>query len=110
MQDALAMRFTFATTVTPTPSPTPTFDPDTITPGPEGFLVIAVLAIAVILLIADMMRRIRRGRVRADVTEQLDAEQARVDAERDARAPGTRSPSESDQPDDATGDDDAPRS
>lgn len=105
MQDALAMRFTFATTATPTPTPTPTFDPDTITPGPEGFLVIAVLAIAVILLIADMMRRIRRGRVRADVAEQLDAEQARIDAERDAESAENRSPREGDQPNDPTRDD-----
>lgn len=75
------MQFVFAATATPTPSPTPTFDPATITPGPEGFLVIAVIAIALILLVTDMMRRIRRGRVRADIAEELDAEEARIAAE-----------------------------
>src|SRR5690606_4547886 len=34
--------------VTPTPSPTPTLDPDLVTPGPWGFLVIALLAAAVV--------------------------------------------------------------
>ncbi|MGZ0710396.1 hypothetical protein ACWPKO_18870 (plasmid) [Coraliomargarita sp. W4R53] len=68
----------FSTTV---PTPTPTIDPDTVTPGPEGFLVIALLTLAVILLVADMMRRIRRGRVRADINEELDAEQSRLAAD-----------------------------
>ena len=57
-----------------TPSPAPEVDPNLVTPGPWGFVVIAVLAVAVVALIGDMMRRIRRGRVRADVSEQLDAE------------------------------------
>jgi uncharacterized oligopeptide transporter (OPT) family protein len=60
---------------TPTPTPTPAVDPDLVTPGVVGFLVTAVIAIAVIFLIWDMMRRIRRGRVRADIQEELDAEQ-----------------------------------
>jgi hypothetical protein len=58
-----------------TPSPTSAVDPDLVTPGPWGFVVIAVLAIVVVALIWDMMRRIRRGRVRADINEELDAEQ-----------------------------------
>ncbi|WP_396668036.1 hypothetical protein [Microbacterium sp. R86528] len=68
-------------TTTVTPSPTPTLDPDSVTPGPEGFFVIALIVVAVFLLVADMMRRIRRGRVRADVNDELDAEQARLAAE-----------------------------
>jgi hypothetical protein len=67
-------------TATPVPSPSSTVDPNLVTPGPWGFLVIALLAVAVILLITDMMRRIRRGRVRADIRDELDAE-ARADAE-----------------------------
>lgn len=62
--------------VSPTPLPTPTIDPSVVTPGVFGFIAIAFLALAVILLIFDMMRRIRRGRYRADVREQLDAEEA----------------------------------
>ncbi len=66
-------------TSTPVPSPSETVNPDLVTPGPWGFLVIALLAVVVILLITDMMRRIRRGRVRADIREELDAE-ARAEA------------------------------
>lgn len=63
-----------------TPSPTPTLpDPETVTPGAWGFAVIVFVALAVILLVWDMMRRIRRGRVRADINEELEAiEQARA--------------------------------
>lgn len=57
-----------------TPSPVQTVDPVLVTPGPAGFVVIALLAVAVVALVIDMMRRIRRGRVRADINEQLDAE------------------------------------
>jgi hypothetical protein len=60
---------------TPVPTPSSTVDPNLVTPGPVGFVVVAILAIAVILLVWDMMRRIRRGRVRADIREELDAEQ-----------------------------------
>jgi hypothetical protein len=58
-----------------TPIPEQTVDPTLVTPGPAGFVVIAVLALAVVALVWDMMRRIRRGRVRADINEELDAEQ-----------------------------------
>lgn len=60
---------------TATPIPEQTVDPTLVTPGPVGFVVIAVLALAVVALVWDMMRRIRRGRVRADINEELDAEQ-----------------------------------
>ena len=60
----------------PSPTPTPTIDPELVTPGPIGFVAIAVLAFAVVLLIWDMQRRIRRVRYRAEVAEQLDAEVA----------------------------------
>ncbi len=71
MHDALTTLARAAATPTPTPS---TVDPNLVTPGPWGFLVITFVAVAVILLIWDMMRRIRRGRVRADLQEELDAE------------------------------------
>ncbi|WP_106814374.1 hypothetical protein [Microbacterium timonense] len=60
---------------TPTPTPTPAVDPDLVTPGVVGFLFTALIAIAVIFLVWDMMRRIRRGRVRADIQEELDAQE-----------------------------------
>ena len=60
---------------TATPIPEQTVDPTLVTPGPAGFVVIAVLALAVVALVWDMMRRIRRGRVRADINEELEAEQ-----------------------------------
>ncbi|MFK4835960.1 hypothetical protein ACI3KY_09540 [Microbacterium sp. ZW T2_14] len=72
MQHAIAVILSAAPTPTPTPS---TVDPDIVTPGVVGFVVTAVIAIAVILLVWDMMRRIRRGRVRADIQEELDAEE-----------------------------------
>ncbi len=66
-----------------TPSPTPTLiDPELVTPGPWGFFAITFVALAVIFLVWDMMRRIRRGRVRADIDEELDeleAEQRTAD-------------------------------
>jgi hypothetical protein len=65
-----------------TPIPEQTVDPTLVTPGPVGFVVIAVLALAVIVLVWDMMRRIRRGRVRADINEELDAEQQAAAAAR----------------------------
>jgi len=59
-----------------TPTPTPTIDPDQVTPGVAGFIAIAVIAIAVVLLLVDMLRRIRRGRYRSEIAEDLDAEAA----------------------------------
>jgi len=64
------------------PTPTPTVDPVLVTPGPWGFVVIALLAVAVIALVWDMMRRIRRGRVRADINAELDAEEQAAAATR----------------------------
>jgi len=63
-----------------TPTPEPTVDPVLVTPGPAGFVVVALLALAVIALIWDMMRRIRRGRVRAEIRAELDAEQQAADS------------------------------
>jgi len=74
MQDALTALVRAAAESTPTPTPS-TVDPNLVTPGPWGFVVIAFVGIAVILLVWDMMRRIRRGRVRADILEELEAEQ-----------------------------------
>jgi hypothetical protein len=77
MHDALAALARAATT---TPTPVETVDPVLVTPGPAGFIVIALLSAAVVFLVWDMMRRIRRGRVRADIREELDAEQQAAEA------------------------------
>ena len=62
----------------PTPSPMPAFegDPNLITPGVVGFAVTFFIAVATVLLIVDMNRRVRRVRYRAEVQEKLEAEQA----------------------------------
>ncbi|MGP3536249.1 hypothetical protein ACTU3I_15740 [Microbacterium sp. RD1] len=57
---------------TPGPSSPPA---ELVTPGPWGFAVIAFLALAVALLVFDMLRRVRRGRYRAEVAAELDAEE-----------------------------------
>jgi hypothetical protein len=74
MHDALTALARAAADAAPTPTPS-MVDPDLVTPGPWGFVIIALVSLAVILLVWDMMRRIRRGRVRADIREELEAEQ-----------------------------------
>ena len=81
MHDALTALARAAADATSTPTPS-MVDPDLVTPGPWGFVIIALVGVAVILLVWDMMRRIRRGRVRADINEELDeleAEQKAAD-------------------------------
>lgn len=74
---------------TPTPTPTLTIDPDQVTPGVAGFIGIAVIAAAVVFLLIDMLRRVRRAGYRIDVREELDAEEAaRTEADGDASAAG----------------------
>jgi hypothetical protein len=57
------------------PETPPGFDPNTVTPGVAGFIAIALVAIASILLLVDMSRRIRRVRYRGEIRERLEAEQ-----------------------------------
>lgn len=57
-----------------TPMPEITVNPTSVTPGPWGFGAIVLLTLAVVLLLLDMLRRVRRGRYRSEVREQLDAE------------------------------------
>ncbi|MGB3374725.1 MAG: hypothetical protein WBA87_06250 [Microbacterium sp.] len=72
---------------TPMPTPTMTVDPDSVTPGFVGFALMVVLVVAVVLLIWDMNRRIRRVRYREEVRDELDAEQAAAEAERSDEDP-----------------------
>lgn len=80
---------TWLAMTTPTPSPSPTIDPDSVTPGVAGFIGIAVIAIAVVFLLIDMQRRIRRARYRSEIAEQLDEEQARSEQDVAGTAPST---------------------
>jgi len=63
-------------TAIPTPTPTPGFDETTVTPGVWGFVLTIAVIVAVILLIIDMVRRIRRVNYRAQVQQQLADEEA----------------------------------
>lgn len=71
----LATSIAATPTATPSPSDTGTVDPNLVTPGPWGFAVVALIAVAVVFLIWDMLRRIRRGRYRSEIREELDAEE-----------------------------------
>ncbi len=63
---------------------TTTPDPEDVTPGTVGFIVTFLVAVAVVLLIIDMVRRIRRVNYREAVKEKLrEEEAARVAASRD---------------------------
>lgn len=55
-------------------TPDPEFDPNTVTPGAWGFVAIFLIAVATVLLILDMARRIRRTTYRAQIQEKLQAE------------------------------------
>jgi hypothetical protein len=70
---------------TPTPAPGPgDFDADSVTPGVWGFVLTIAVILAVVVLIVDMVRRIRRVNYRAQVREQLAAEE-RESADDDPR-------------------------
>jgi len=61
---------------TPSPVPTSTVSDDLVTPGVWGFVVTAFVMIAVILLIIDMVRRLRRLNYRAEIRQRLEDEAA----------------------------------
>ena len=70
-------------------TPPPEFNPDTVTPGPAGFLAILFVVVAVVLLGFDLVRRIRRTTYRAEIAERLQAELAAKDAAEASAAEGT---------------------
>ncbi len=90
---------------TPTPSPAPQFNPDTVTPGLVGFGITFLIAVAVVLLIIDMVRRIRRVRYRDEIRQLLDEEQLRqLDQEVDPES-GRSDPSDPSDSSSSTGKD-----
>ena len=74
MLDTLAARL--AAVPTPAPSPSSKVPDVAVTPGVWGFVVTAAIGIVVILLVLDMIRRLRRVNYRAEVRERIAAEQA----------------------------------
>ena len=71
-------RLTIGRLVDATPSPVPTSNvsDDLVTPGVWGFVITAAIMIAVILLIIDMVRRLRRLNYRAEIRQRLEDEAA----------------------------------
>ena len=76
----------------PTPAPVTTLNANSVTPGLVGFLAIFFVAVAVIFLMIDMVRRIRRIRYRQEIAEKLDAEQAANGAPAVTQAPPSDDP------------------
>jgi TRAP-type C4-dicarboxylate transport system permease small subunit len=69
-------------------------DPDSVTPGIIGFIVTFGIAIVTLLLVIDMVRRVRRVNLRAQVREELEAEIAARDAAADGTADGAAAPTD----------------
>ncbi|HWH26611.1 MAG TPA: hypothetical protein VNT53_08210 [Pseudolysinimonas sp.] len=56
---------------TPVPVPPSTVDDNLVTPGVWGFIITFAVVVAVVLLVVDMVRRLRRVNYRAEVLEQI---------------------------------------
>jgi hypothetical protein len=77
------------------PDPSVSADPSNTfySPGLIGFLGTFILVVGAILIIFDMVRRVRRINYRAQIQERLAAEQANADAPKTSRtrpAPPTK--------------------
>ncbi len=70
-----------------TPTPPPEFDPNSVTPTWVGFAITFLVAVAAVLLIMDMVRRVRRVRYRGEIREQLEAERKAADLGQAATPP-----------------------
>ena len=67
----LLLSVIFAATTTPTPVPDDNYN----SPGTIGFLVTFAVTAAAVLLIFDMVRRVRRTRYRAEIRQKLALEE-----------------------------------
>jgi hypothetical protein len=47
-------------------------DPNSVTPGVIGFIMTFGVMVAVLLLVLDMVRRVRRVRYRQEISDKLD--------------------------------------
>lgn len=75
---ALAGALLLASTPTPTP-PVRAPDPDSVTPGVLGFLVVFVLAVVTWLLMRNLTARLRRMRFREEQRLAAEAERPPTD-------------------------------
>src|ERR1700712_2261033 len=75
---------------TPTPSVAPTPDPDSVTPGILGFVITLGVTLGAVVLIIDMVRRIRRVNLRQQAKEKVDAEVAAAAAAGASRPGGSK--------------------
>lgn len=57
------------------------FNPDDVTPGVWGFAITFAVILVAVLLVLDMVRRVRRTNYRAEIGKRLDAEAATREAE-----------------------------
>ncbi|WP_053386864.1 light-harvesting protein [Leucobacter japonicus] len=73
------------------------FDPNTVSPGVAGFFAVAALAVGIILLGFNMVRRLRRNSYRADIREQIELELAEQQGGTDAADPAQPADPESGQ-------------
>ena len=71
---------------TPSPVPTSNASDNLVTPGVLGFVITALIMVAVILLIIDMVRRLRRLNYRAEIRGRVAREAAEASV-----APGSDS-------------------
>jgi len=76
-------------------SPAATLPPSTVpdvdvTPGVWGFVAIAFVAVATVLIVVDMTRRVRRTRYRGEVRERIEAERDEAAREADGLDDGAR--------------------
>lgn len=79
---ALAAMLSTAVSTAVLSTPAPEFDENSVTPGVLGFLITFGVAAAAVLLMVDMVRRIRRTRYREEIRAKLEAErQAGDDAD-----------------------------
>lgn len=72
-----------------TPEPVPS---DLASPGPWGFTVTFLVAVAAVLIIYDMIRRVRRINYRADVKRKIEEETAIDGNAPDVNVPGGSAP------------------
>lgn len=76
---AVTRAFEVLLTETSQPLPPLEIDENSVTPGVVGFVMTFVIAAFVLLLVVDMVRRVRRVRYREEVREQIAAEAAAGD-------------------------------
>lgn len=57
------------------------FDPNDVTPGVAGFIMVAVLAVAIIFLGFNLVGRLRRNAYRAEIREDIASELAEGEAQ-----------------------------